>query len=179
VAAPAAASAPAAAAREAQDSDSGTLWPEPAMAAALARAEEELGPIAAPQPTIRIIDPSVAEDEAVDEPELYLDTRREPTIQPPRGYAQPEATEVRRPPPANPLPNPHIPEKTGGFLSLFGGRQRYEAPAPTRPMVGAPPTRVAQGGGAAAAAAAAQAPEPEPLDAEDLDIPSFLRRLAN
>jgi len=63
----------------------------------------------------------------------------------------------------------------GGFLSLFGGRPRYDAPpaqhAPAqRPM----PTR---GGGALPMEAAA--PEEEADTGEDLEIPSFLRRLAN
>ncbi|MFC3069257.1 cell division protein FtsZ [Phenylobacterium soli] len=60
----------------------------------------------------------------------------------------------------------------GGFLSMFGGgRQRYEtpaAPAP-RPMAsrgGAQPLEVAQ-------------PDAQAETAEDLEIPSFLRRLAN
>ncbi len=57
-----------------------------------------------------------------------------------------------------------------GFLSLFGGRQRYEQPPP---MTRNGPQRGAQ------MAAEAQAEEPV-LDAtEDLEIPSFLRRLAN
>jgi cell division protein FtsZ len=62
----------------------------------------------------------------------------------------------------------------GGFLSLFGGRPRYEAQAPQpspapRPMTtrgSAQPIEVA-------------APEPEASTGEDLEIPSFLRRLAN
>jgi cell division protein FtsZ len=63
------------------------------------------------------------------------------------------------------------PQKTGGFLSLFGSRPRYDAPA-------APASRPAAVRGSAqpieAPASQAQA------DAqEDLEIPSFLRRLAN
>ncbi|WP_374576024.1 cell division protein FtsZ [Phenylobacterium sp.] len=60
----------------------------------------------------------------------------------------------------------------GGFLSLFGSRPRYDAPAATpRPSAGAPR------GGALAVETPA---EPETNEAgEDLEIPSFLRRLAN
>ncbi|WP_411287778.1 cell division protein FtsZ [Phenylobacterium sp.] len=62
----------------------------------------------------------------------------------------------------------------GGFLSLFGGRPRYEA----QPQAAAPrPQATASRGGALPAEA------PEPLEqaepGEDLEIPSFLRRLAN
>jgi cell division protein FtsZ len=59
----------------------------------------------------------------------------------------------------------------GGFLSLFGGRPRYE-PAP-QPAPRAQPTR----GGAMPAEAPAPVEQAEPT--EDLEIPSFLRRLAN
>jgi cell division protein FtsZ len=58
----------------------------------------------------------------------------------------------------------------GGFMSLFGGRPRYDAPPPPAPRP------VSRGG-----AMPAEAPQ-EQLDAdagEDLEIPSFLRRLAN
>jgi len=63
----------------------------------------------------------------------------------------------------------------GGFLSLFGGRPRYDAPSAPAP---APtPTRAApssRGG-----AQPAESVEPERDGVEDLEIPSFLRRLAN
>jgi cell division protein FtsZ len=59
-------------------------------------------------------------------------------------------------------------------MSLFGGRPRYDAPAP------APAPRSEGRGSAAAAQAAAQQIEPQPIEShEDLEIPSFLRRLAN
>ncbi|HYG28334.1 MAG TPA: cell division protein FtsZ [Caulobacteraceae bacterium] len=66
---------------------------------------------------------------------------------------------------------PEEPRK-GGWLSLFGGRPRHEAPAPAPE-----PRRAASGGAAAAAPQAMQEPEIEEND--DLEIPSFLRRLAN
>jgi len=62
--------------------------------------------------------------------------------------------------------------RKSGWLSLFGGRQRYEAPA------AAPaPQRASGGGGASAAPQVMEEPEIE--DNDDLEIPSFLRRLAN
>jgi cell division protein FtsZ len=60
----------------------------------------------------------------------------------------------------------------GGFLSLFGGRQRYEPPLPAH----APRASASRGG---ALPVEAPAPIEEPDVGEDLEIPSFLRRLAN
>ena len=61
----------------------------------------------------------------------------------------------------------------GGFLSLFGGRPRYDAPAQQQAAPRPAPSR----GGALPMEAAA--PEEEADTGEDLEIPSFLRRLAN
>jgi len=63
----------------------------------------------------------------------------------------------------------------GGFLSLFGGRPRYDAPPAqaTAPQMRPAPVR----GGAQPVEAVA--PEEEAQQGEDLEIPSFLRRLAN
>ena len=58
-----------------------------------------------------------------------------------------------------------------GFLSLFGGRQRYEQPAPSHAR------QAASRGGALPMEAPADEPVAEA--GEDLEIPSFLRRLAN
>jgi cell division protein FtsZ len=60
----------------------------------------------------------------------------------------------------------------GGFLSLFGGRPRYDAP----PSAPAPRASAHRGG---AQPLEATAPEQDAETAEDLEIPSFLRRLAN
>ena len=62
----------------------------------------------------------------------------------------------------------------GGFLSIFGARPRYDAPQPT--AAPAPRPAVSRGGALPAEAAA---PEQEAHQGEDLEIPSFLRRLAN
>ena len=115
--------------------------------------------------------PAPLADPAVEEDALFLDTgrpRQDAAAQGARSYARPGQP---------PLPNPHAPpeRKAGGLLSLFGGRPRYEAPAP------APTSRAAPSAPARAVGGSAQpAPVEEPMDAtEDLDIPSFLRRLAN
>jgi cell division protein FtsZ len=77
-----------------------------------------------------------------------------------------------------PLFSPHVYEERrpqrSGFLSLFGGRQRYEAPpAAPAPAPRAAPVR----GGAQPVEAPIE--EAAPDNGEDLEIPSFLRRLAN
>jgi cell division protein FtsZ len=61
----------------------------------------------------------------------------------------------------------------GGFLSLFGGRPRYEAP---QAQAAAARSSAGRGG---ALAVEAPAPVEEAEAGEDLEIPSFLRRLAN
>ncbi len=62
-----------------------------------------------------------------------------------------------------------------GFLSLFGGRPRYDAPAPT--PTPAPTSR--QAPASRGGAQPAEAADPDRDAGEDLEIPSFLRRLAN
>jgi cell division protein FtsZ len=64
----------------------------------------------------------------------------------------------------------------GGFLSLFGGRPRHEAPPSYAPQQAAPRPAPSRGGAQPVEAAA---PEEEADAGEDLEIPSFLRRLAN
>jgi len=103
-------------------------------------------PPAAPQPTVsvtRIVDPAVAEADEFEDEPLF---------------AEP-AYEARRP--------------RGGFLSLFGGRPRYEAP----PAAPAPRAAAPSRGGALPVEA--PLPETQADVGEDLEIPSFLRRLAN
>ena len=137
-------------------------WPEPARTEpSRAAAQTVIEP-----PTIRIIDPAVEEMEAEGFGQLA-----------PAALARPnegrnaERYDSRRAP---------EPRQKGGWLSLFGGRPRqdYAPPAAQQPTQAAPPaTSRAVGGGSAQPA---MQPAPEPLDAtEDLDIPSFLRRLAN
>ncbi len=122
-------------------------------------------------PPSRIVDPLAAEDG--DEPYVAPPVDR-PLINTVTGrtYTRPGAP---------PLPDPRAPEpRKSGWLSLFGGRQRYEeAPPPAAP---APHAR--SGGGVPPASSAATAAKLQPsIDPEepvdDLEIPSFLRRLAN
>jgi cell division protein FtsZ len=106
------------------------------------------------QPVARIVDPEAAEPgDLTDEP-LFAEPAYEP----------------RKP--------------RGGFLSIFGGRPRYDAGAPA-----APSQPMAQAAPAPRPAAAPVRGGAQPLEAqlpadeadanEDLEIPSFLRRLAN
>jgi cell division protein FtsZ len=116
---------------------------------------------AEPPPVIRIIDPSVEDDGAgaYGGGSYGAELGRS-------GY------DARR---AGPAPLNSEPRQKGGWLSLFGGsRPRDEAPlGQTRSPA---PMRSAAGGGSAQ-----PAPQPsEPQNAaDDLEIPSFLRRLAN
>jgi cell division protein FtsZ len=114
--------------------------------------------------TIRIVDADAAEEGD----DLYIVPPRDPVIEAPRAYARPPVVETRRAPPTDPLPDPRLPpEPKRGLMSLFGAR-RQEPQAPY------PPSR--SHGGAQPAPYA----EPEQPDShEDLEIPSFLRRLAN
>ncbi len=140
---------------------------EPVMAAAaeadaeLDREEEQPDIFAAPlaaeaapvepafvQPVTRIVDPAAAE---------AGDERDEPL------FAEP-AYEPRRP--------------RGGFLSIFGGRPRYETPQAPAAQAPAPRTAPAPSRGGAQPLEAA-APAEDADHNEDLEIPSFLRRLAN
>jgi cell division protein FtsZ len=136
-----------------------TAWPEPARAPEPVRAEAPPEPRIAPAeppPVIRIIDPSV-EDDSADAYSSGLGRS---------GY------DARR---ASPAPMNNEPRQKGGWLSLFGGsRPRDEAPlGQTRSPA---PARSAVGGGSAQP----MPQQAEPQDAaDDLEIPSFLRRLAN
>ena len=78
---------------------------------------------------------------------------------------------------AEPAYEPRRPR--GGFLSIFGGRPRYEAPpapaVPTSPPLASRPAPIISRGGAQPM----EAPSLDADQSEDLEIPSFLRRLAN
>ena len=134
-----------------------TLRTEPALVARSAPVEP---------PIIRIIDPAVEEMEAGGLGQLAPAALGRPAdSRTATGYGAQKAPE---------------PRQKGGWLSLFGGRPRqdYSAPSAQPAPAAAPPApiRTAGGGGAQPALQ----PAPEPHDAtEDLDIPSFLRRLAN
>ncbi len=77
---------------------------------------------------------------------------------------------------AEPAYEPRRPR--GGFLSIFGGRPRYEAPA--APAAQAPAARTAPAPSRGGAQPVEATNPSEAADQnEDLEIPSFLRRLAN
>jgi cell division protein FtsZ len=79
---------------------------------------------------------------------------------------------------SSPLGEDSRQQKNGGWLSLFGGRSRSDQPPPLRDYRG-DPTPVLEARAAAQAQAVQPAPEAEADASEDLEIPSFLRRLAN
>ena len=155
-----------------------TLWPEPARPEAARTAEPaKADPVRAEapaEPIIRIIDPAVEDMEA----EGFGSVQRlapQGLSQQRAGYDAPRADARGY---ASRQPEP----KKAGWLSLFGGRPRQDQghagySAPTAAPAPAAPTRAVAGGGGAQPAAQ---PAAEPHDStEDLDIPSFLRRLAN
>jgi cell division protein FtsZ len=100
------------------------------------------------QPVTRIVDPAAAEEGDEEDEPLFAEPAYEP----------------RRP--------------RGGFLSIFGGRPRYDAPPAPAAQAPAPrPAPAPVRGGAQPLEA--QAPAEDIDQGEDLEIPSFLRRLAN
>ena len=146
-----------------QASATAALAPEPAPLIAAAYHAAAPEPAISPAPVRRIVDEAVAEpgeDIAFDP----LPSRLQQGVGGPRSYARPG-----EPPLPDPRASAHEPRR--GLLSLFGGRPRYEPAAapPPAPTVSA----------SRSAGSAQPAPAPEAEAGEDLDIPSFLRRLAN
>ena len=142
------------------------LWPEPARAEA---PRPEPTRATAEPATIRIIDPAVEEMEQEGLGQL-------PRSAGPSTYGRPTETRPTPAPTYAAPQRPSEPRQKGGWLSLFGGRRtEYPAQQPTQ----APPPAPARAVGGGSAQPAVQ-PASEPHDAsDDLDIPSFLRRLAN
>jgi cell division protein FtsZ len=127
---------------------------EPALAAEAAEEEQPdlyAAPVAAEAPALG--EPTIVAPVTRIVDPAVADAGDEPLFAPP-------AYEERRP--------------RGGFLSIFGSRPRYDAPQPQA----APAPRPAAVRGGAQPLEAAQ-PEEEAQQGEDLEIPSFLRRLAN
>ena len=139
----------------------------PLFAEPVSFAEPEVARASAP---LRIVDPAVDEDDYA-APVIHA-----PRIQTTPNYLSAPAVEQRRAPPLNPLPDPRVPEpKKSGWLSLFGGGRAREELSRPLPQLEPLHRSASHGGGQAAAL-----PATEPSEAtEDLDIPSFLRRLAN
>jgi hypothetical protein len=134
----------------------------PARAAVLAAVAEPAA--AAP---LRIVDPSAAEDDD----DLYPPISVRSASRGEYRSNPPPAIEHRRAPPKNPLPDPRTPPEKKGWLTLFGGgRAREELAHPQNHSDS--PLRLQE------IAPKEHAGETDPV-ADDLDIPSFLRRLAN
>ena len=141
------------------------------------RVAEPAYAMAAPEPAPAFGQAAVAAEPVEEEqPDLYAAplVAESPAPQPVRRIVDPAAAEAGDEPLfAEPIYEERRPR--GGFLSIFGGRPRFDAPAQAaqqpqpRPM----PSR----GGALPLEAAA--PEQQAEAGEDLEIPSFLRRLAN
>ena len=160
------------------------LQVEPLLAAVTPRPEPVVEAAPALEPVMAYSEPqpfTAAREE--EQPDIFapepapLAASAGPTIVPPvTRIVDPEAAEADDEGPlfAEPPYEPRRPR--GGFLSMFSGRPRYDASpsaAPPAPRPSAAPVR----GGAQPMEAAAPA---EDADAgEDLEIPSFLRRLAN
>ena len=111
------------------------------------------------------------------------DTPRAPEIHRPAASERAAARAAESAADEAPLfPDRHFNEEKpkNGFFSLFGGgRARHEPPPPLRDYRG-DPSPVLQARAAAAAQAAPRLEEEvQPESNEDLEIPSFLRRLAN
>ncbi|HVY34696.1 MAG TPA: cell division protein FtsZ [Caulobacteraceae bacterium] len=154
---------------------------EPIRPAAQADPEWSLEP--SPMQTARPAAAAPTERLEAFEPELYFDeppvkaaaedeVRREPVIAAARGYQAPAAAEE----PLFPELAPSEERRPrSGLMSLFGGRRRHEESYPeTREHRASAPVPQARSTGSAVLA------EEEKIDeGEDLEIPSFLRRLAN
>ncbi|MBS0362714.1 MAG: cell division protein FtsZ, partial [Proteobacteria bacterium] len=137
--------------------------PEPIaepVAASIAAEEEQQDLYAAP--VAAVVTPAAAPEPVVVQPVARI---VDPAVSEPEDeplFAEP-AFEERRP--------------RGGFLSIFGGRPRYDTGAPA-PQPAPMQTRPAPVRGGAQPVEAVQ-PEEQAHQGEDLEIPSFLRRLAN
>jgi cell division protein FtsZ len=126
------------------------------------------------------LEPVLASD-ALDEeqPDLYAaPVAAAPTIVPPVTRIVDPAVAEPEDEPLFAAPAYEERKPRGGFLSIFGARPRYDAPQPQAATSSAPAPRSAPVRGGALPVEAA-APEEEVQQGEDLEIPSFLRRLAN
>jgi cell division protein FtsZ len=150
----------------------------PPLVADTRPAAETAGAFAQPAAQPAYGEPVLASETAEEEqPDLYA----APPVAPVAAEASP-MTRIVDPAVAEENDAPLFAEPTyeerrprGGFLSLFGGRPRHEAPA-YAPQQAAPRPAPSRGGAQPVEAAA---PEEEADAGEDLEIPSFLRRLAN
>ena len=129
-------------------------------------------PVRQPEPVFAAAEPVEEEQPDLYAPPLAAQAPQPAVVQPITRIVDPavaeEGDEPLFAPPAYEERRPR-----GGFLSIFGSRPRYDAPAPQA----AQPRPMASRGGAQPLEAAL--PEEEVHQGEDLEIPSFLRRLAN
>jgi cell division protein FtsZ len=119
------------------------------------------------RPIARIVDPLVADDDET-QGDLYLEApRAEPVISPARPYAREPQAATRQDTRPLDVPAAYAEERRGGWRSLFGGGRPRYAPSPVQSQL-----RTTQ--------QAEPQTELEPTEPQDdLEIPSFLRRLAN
>ncbi|CAN7428788.1 cell division protein FtsZ [Phenylobacterium sp. LjRoot219] len=153
------------------------------LRADLTRAAAEAAAAPAPQPVAAAYEPAPVARQPIlahedDQPDLYgqpapVAAQAAPTVTRIVDPAVEELTDEDEPLFAEPAYEQRRPR--GGFLSLFGGRPRYEQAPAQAPAPG--PRASAVRGGALPVETPAIAPEPDV--GEDLEIPSFLRRLAN
>lgn len=143
-----------------------------------AAAEAAAPPAPAPQPVVAAYEapaPVAAQPVAleVEQPDLYAAPVAPQPAPMVTRIVDPAVAEDDEPLFAEPAYEQRRPR--GGFLSLFGGRPRYEQAPPAAPFNA--PRASAVRGGAMPVEAPAQVEEADA--GEDLEIPSFLRRLAN
>jgi len=154
---------------ETSNYSAGTVQAEPAPEPAFAQRAPEPAPAYAAQP--------VAQYEE-EQPDLYaapVAAAQPQVVQPVARIVDPMAAEADDEPLfAEPAYEARRPR--GGFLSLFGGRPRYDAPQQQQAPAPAQRPMASRGG---ALPAEVQAPVEQVDAGEDLEIPSFLRRLAN
>ncbi|WP_397399910.1 cell division protein FtsZ [Phenylobacterium sp.] len=142
--------------------------PEPAIAASVEPEPVADATLEAEQPDIFSVPLTVDAQPAEAAAETTVTRNVDPAVETQRVLDEPLFAE--------PVYEPRRPR--GGFLSIFGGRPRYEAPQAPAAQAPAPrPTPAPSRGGAQPMEAIAPG---ESVDQnEDLEIPSFLRRLAN
>ncbi len=159
-----------------------SLQAEPLRATVTPRAE---APAAEPMVAAAVAPEPVADIREEEQPDIFTApvaaaAPAQPAVQPMARIVDPEAAEAGDEPLfAEPAYEPRRPR--GGFLSIFGGRPRYDAPqVPAAPQATASAPRTAPAPSRGGAQPMEQAQHVEDLDQnEDLEIPSFLRRLAN
>jgi cell division protein FtsZ len=171
-----------------------TVEEEPMAGAAMAPAEPELfqepvvmdAPAAQPAWKFEETAAAAAAEVSAAQPSLLDDdmepAKVEPLIAQTHSFQDPEAHEEEPLFPS--IDHGERRQQKGGWLSLFGGgRPRYDAPAPSAREPSREPVRERPAAAPVAQArtvtAAQLAEEPKSDEGEDLNIPSFLRRLAN